>query len=119
MTYVAASFGSLIGGSLRWALSELLLMQAGGGFPWGTLFVNVTGSFAIGAYAARAAGHGTLARHFVMTGLCGGYTTFSIFSLETVELFRETGAASALLHVAISLTGWIAAAWLGHRLFRH
>lgn len=116
--YLAAGLGSMIGGSLRWLVSDWLLALAGGGFPWGTLFANVTGSFAIGAYAARADGHGPHLRHFVMTGLCGGYTTFSIFSLESVTLLGSGEAVRAALYVSLSLLVWLLAVWCGYRLGR-
>ena len=95
--YLAVALGSAIGGSLRWLASELIHAWSGAGFPWGTLFVNVTGSLAIGFYAALAGPDGRLLagarqRQFVMTGICGGYTTFSVFSLETLRL-AQAGAA--------------------------
>src|SRR5438045_5992034 len=82
--YVAA--GSVLGGVARYLVS--VIIQSGPGFPWATLFVNVTGSFIIGFYSTLSGPDGRLfasarQRQFVMTGFCGGYTTFSTFSLET------------------------------------
>ncbi|MCA1788372.1 MAG: CrcB family protein, partial [Thioalkalivibrio sp.] len=89
LLYLAAGLGSMIGGSARWLASDLMLVGLGPGFPWGTLFVNVSGSFLIGFYAALAGPGGRFVagpaqRHFLMTGVFGGYTTFSIFSLEAI-----------------------------------
>ncbi len=123
LLYLAVGLGSGIGGSIRWFLSDPMLVPFGAGLPWGTLFVNVTGSFLIGLYAALAAPGGRLAagpiqRHFFMTGLFGGYTTFSIFSLETIQLIEGGHLGTASLVVALSLVGWLAAVWAGYTLGR-
>jgi fluoride exporter len=119
--YLAVGLGSGIGGSIRWLLSDLMLVPFGPGFPWGTLFANVTGSFLIGLYAALAGPGGRLMagpiqRHFFMTGLFGGYTTFSIFSLETIRLLETGRPGTASLVVALSLAGWMAAVLVGYTL---
>jgi CrcB protein len=98
-----------------------LTALAGPAFPWGTLFVNVTGSLAIGFYAALAGPDGRLfagtrQRQFVMTGICGGYTTFSVFSLETLRLAQSGNLSAAGLNIALSIFGSLAAVWLGHGL---
>jgi len=121
LLYAAVAAGSVIGGSLRYMASALVHHLLGVGFPWGTLFVNVTGSLAIGFYAALAGPDGRLLagprqRHFVMTGICGGYTTFSVFSLETFQLLQAGDPTMAGLNVAVSLLGWLGAVWLGHAL---
>lgn len=119
--YMAVGLGSAIGGTARWLVSEWMQAWAVGGFPWGTLFVNVTGSLLIGFYAALTAPDGRLLagprqRHFVMTGICGGYTTFSIFSLETLQLAQAGRLALSGLHVSISLAAWLLAVWAGYAL---
>jgi fluoride exporter len=121
--YLAVGLGSGIGGSIRWLLSDLMLVPFIAGFPWGTLFVNVTGSFLIGLYAALAGPGGRLTagpiqRHFFMTGLFGGYTTFSIFSLETIRLVETGHPGTAGLVVSLSLAGWMAAVWAGYTIGR-
>lgn len=90
--FVAA--GTAIGGTARAAVSIVVLKIAGPGLHWGTLTVNVTGCFVIGFFAALTSPGGRLflsarTRQFVMTGLCGGFTTFSVFSLETFRFAAE------------------------------
>jgi fluoride exporter len=119
--YAVVALGSVIGGVLRALASVAVHGHVGPGFPWGTLFVNVTGSLAIGFYATLAGPEGRLfagtrQRQFVMTGICGGYTTFSIFSLETFQLVRAGDLPAAGLNVGLSVVGSLAAVWLGHIL---
>jgi CrcB protein len=117
--YAWVALGSGIGGLFRFLCGDLVHTHAGFGFPWGTLVVNVLGSFAIGFYATLTAPDGrlfagTTTRHFVMTGLCGGFTTFSVFSLETLLLFRSGAALLGAGNVLLSVASWLAAVWLGH-----
>jgi fluoride exporter len=119
--YIAVALGSAIGGTARWLVSEWMQAWAVGGFPWGTLFVNVTGSFLIGFYAALTAPDGRLLasprqRHFVIAGICGGYTTFSIFSLEALRMALAGNIALSGLHLSISLAAWLLAVWVGYAL---
>jgi fluoride exporter len=113
--------GAAIGGGLR-ALASLGALQImGTGFPWGTLLVNALGSFAIGFYATLTEPGGRVAasdrqKQFVMTGVCGGFTTFSVFSLETLRLAQMDNWSAAAVNVAVSVTVWIVAVWLGHRI---
>ncbi|NOJ38103.1 fluoride efflux transporter CrcB [Bradyrhizobium australiense] len=115
--YIAT--GSVVGGVARYLLS--LVIQFGTEFPWATLFVNVTGSFIIGFYSTFSGPDGRLfasarQRQFVMTGFCGGYTTFSTFSLETFRLLQAGMVQTAYTNIAISIATWLVAAWLGHLL---
>lgn len=115
--YVAA--GGVLGSLARYLAA--LVIPAVAGFPWPTLFVNIIGSFIIGFYATLSGPDGRLfastrQRQFVMTGFCGGFTTFSSFSLETVRLLRASEARTALLYIAISVVTWLVAVWLGHTL---
>lgn len=115
--YVAA--GSVLGGVTRYLVS--LLVQLIPGFPWATLFVNVTGSFVIGFYGTLSGPDGRLfasvrQRQFVMTGFCGGYTTFSTFSLETFRLLKGGMAQTAFLNITVSIVTWLLAVWLGYAL---
>ena len=111
--------GSAIGGALRYMISDMAVRQFGGAFPWGTLIVNVTGSFVIGFFAALTAPDGRIfaspaARQFVMTGICGGYTTFSAFSLQTLTLARDEEWLYAGGNIAGSVMLCLFAVWLGH-----
>lgn len=119
--YCAIALGSVVGSVLRWLASLGVHTVFGGAFPWGTLFVNVTGSFAIGFYAALTGPDGRLlvsprARQFMMTGVCGGYTTFSVFSLETLQLVKSAEFYEFAFNIGISITTWLAAVWLGDAL---
>jgi CrcB protein len=111
--------GSALGGVLRYWLSGFVAQNIGQTFPLGTLVVNVTGSFVIGFFATLTGPDGrvfigTDARQFVMTGICGGYTTFSSFSLQTLNLARDGEMALAGLNVVLSVVLCLVAVWLGH-----
>lgn len=117
--YAVVAVGSVLGGVARYAASLLIPVVAG--FPWATLFVNVTGSFIIGFYSTLSGPDGRLfastrQRQLVMTGFCGGYTTFSSFSLETFRLFEGGLTPTALAYIAVSVVTWLLAVWLGHLL---
>jgi CrcB protein len=119
--YVAVGAGAIVGGIARWLISELLNAGFPSGLPWGTFFVNITGSFIIGFYAAFTGPDGRLfasaaQRQFVMTGFCGGYTTFSSFSLETVRLLAAGQLWMGSLYIGTSIVSWLAAVWLGFAL---
>ena len=95
------ALGSALGGMGRYACSGLGVRWFGESFPWGTLFVNVAGSLVIGVLAVALPADGRFladnSRVFLMVGVCGGFTTFSSFSMETLNLARngDWGAASA------------------------
>jgi CrcB protein len=117
--YLWIIVGSAIGGGLRYFFSGLVAAQFGETFPWGTLFVNVTGSFVIGFFATLTAPDGRIiaspvTRQFVTTGICGGYTTFSSFSLQTLNLVRDDewlyAGGNAVLSVALCMVF----VWAGH-----
>ncbi len=120
-SYISVALGSIVGAVARFLVSVLFVSQFGDGFPWGTLFVNVTGSFVIGFYAALTGPDGRLfvsarQRLFVMVGICGGYTTFSAFSLETLRLVQSGKAQTAFVYLLVSAITWIAGVWIGHML---
>jgi len=119
----AAALWVFIGGGLgslaRWGVSAWMARQFGLTFPFGTLFVNTTGSFVIGFVAAIAGPEGKWlapysARQFILAGLCGGYTTFSSFSLETMNLAREGRWLLAFLNASGSFVLCMLAVGLGH-----
>jgi CrcB protein len=117
LIFVGGGLGSLA----RWWASGFVADRVGETFPWGTLIVNVTGSFVIGLFATATGSEGRwLApapfRQFFMLGICGGYTTFSSFSLQTLTLAEDgqwfKAGANAMLSVVLCLAG----VWLGHVL---
>jgi len=120
MTLQALSWiilGGALGGTARFFVSGLVGRWVGETFPWGTMFVNVTGSFAIGVIVALSQ-HGLLPEapelwQAAVTGFLGCYTTVSSFSLQTLTLIREGEQAHALGNVAGSLVLCLGAAALG------
>lgn len=113
--YLWIAVGSAIGGVGRHAVSEAILAQVGAqGLPWWTILVNVTGSFAIG-YVAGAAPESMELRLFLTVGVLGGYTTFSAFSLQTLELVQRGDWSGAALNVGLSVALCLAAVFLGFK----
>ena len=121
MGYFWIAVGSALGGVFRHWCSVMAARLMGETFPWGTLIVNVVGSFVIGLFFTLTAAGGRLpagpdARLFVMVGLCGGYTTFSSFSLQTLALLQTGRPLHAAANVLASVLVCLLAAWLGHLL---
>ena len=117
--YLWIAIGSALGGVARHALTGYADAQFGPAFPWGTLIINITGSFAIGFFYTLTAPDGrwvvsSEGRQFFMVGVCGGYTTFSSFSLRTLVLAREGDWLRAGGNVAFSVVFCLIAVWLGH-----
>lgn len=120
MNYIWVALGAALGGILRYWCSGAAARLGAEPFPWGTLFVNVSGSAFIGFYAAFTGPDGRLlvqpqTRLFVITGICGGFTTFSTFSLETLRLIQDRQWAYASLNIAGSLALCLLGVWLGHQ----
>lgn len=116
--YLCIALGGALGSVARFALSSLVAQQTGESFPWGTLLVNVIGSFVIGFFATyiivdNKPTVGLEGRHFFMTGVLGGFTTFSSFSLQTLGLAREGEWLKAGANVSGSVVLCLAAVWLG------
>lgn len=119
ITYLAVGLGSALGGMGRFWIAGLIAQRWGDNFPWGTILVNISGSFLIGVFAALSltAGHprwNSTTLHFLMAGFCGGYTTFSAFSLQTLKLAQSGQWTQAAGNVVISLLACLAAVWLGY-----
>ncbi len=119
VTYLVIGIGSALGGLARYGCGLAAAALLGHAFPWGTVLVNIVGSFVIGGFATLTGPDGRvyvgpLGRQFVMVGLCGGYTTFSAFSLESLELLQQGRGAAALANIALSLVLCLLAVWLGH-----
>ena len=120
MPYLWVTVGSALGGLLRYALTRMTLTMSAG-FPYGTILINVVGSFVIGYFGTLTLQSGRYAasdnlRLFVMVGLCGGFTTFSSFSLQTFDLLRSGAWVRALANVVLSVTLCLAAVAAGHLL---
>jgi len=119
MEYLWIALGSAFGGMTRYWLSGVIAQRFGEAFPAGTLIVNATGSFFIGFVAALSDPGGRMlmsvtARKFIMVGVLGGYTTFSSFSLQTLNLARDGEWLSAGANVSLSVVLCLVAVWLGH-----
>lgn len=117
--YLWIAVGSALGGVARYACSGWVAQEIGETFPWGTITVNVVGSFLIGLVATLTAAEGRLlvpgyARDFVMIGVLGGFTTFSSFSLQTLALVRDGEWSGAALNVVSSVVLCLVAVWAGH-----
>jgi CrcB protein len=122
-TWLAVAAGGALGSLARFWLAAIMTMLTGPRFPWGTLLINVLGSFIIGLVAGLTAVPVRIGMHpdvrvFVMVGVCGGFTTFSAFSLQTLELLQSGEIASALGYMAGSLLFCLIAVWAGWLLGR-
>lgn len=116
--YMAVMLGGALGSGARLWVSELLLAKAGPAFPWGTLAVNILGSFAIGLISglSEPGGPWTLSpvlRAGILIGVLGGFTTFSSFSFQTLLLVQNTQYAAAGVNILASVLVCLGAAWLG------
>jgi CrcB protein len=119
VTYLWIAIGSALGGVARYGCSSLMAHWIGETFPWGTLLVNVVGSFVIGLFVGMTGPDGRLLaspdlRLFVTVGFCGGYTTFSSFSLQTLNLLRDGDVLRAGMNVLASVSLCMLAVWLGY-----
>ena len=121
LNFLLVTVGGAIGTAARFALSGLVAHSFGEKFPWGTIIVNITGCFVIGFFFTATGVEGRwlvspAIRQFFMIGICGGYTTFSSFSLQTLTLAEDgqwfKAGANVVLSVALCLIG----VWLGHLL---
>ena len=117
--YLWIGMGGALGSMARHWSNGAINALAGVGFPWGTLAINVLGSLVIGFAAATMNGDGRFPtgdspRQFIMVGLCGGYTTFSAFSLQTLALIQGGQWLPAAGNVSLSVSLCMIAVWLGY-----
>jgi CrcB protein len=117
--YLWIALGAAIGGMARYGLSGVIGNWIGATFPWGTLIVNVTGCFVIGIVNMLTGPDGSIlvpinARLFMMVGICGGYTTFSSFSLESLNLMRNGEWLAVMAYMVSSIVFCTVGVWLGH-----
>jgi fluoride exporter len=120
LAYLWVAVGGALGSVSRFWLNGLISDKVSATFPWGTLAVNVVGSFIIGVIGALAVAEGRMdsqtrmfATQFVMIGVCGGFTTFSSFSLQTLNLLRDREWLYAGGNVILSVLLCMVAVWLG------
>lgn len=120
--YFWVAVGGALGSVARYWCSGAIARHFGETFPWGTVLVNVTGSFIIGLFAALTSPDGRFLvpawfrQQFFMLGICGGYTTFSSFSLQTLNLMEDGEWLYAGANVIVSVLCCLFAVWLGHAL---
>jgi CrcB protein len=119
-TCLIVMFGGALGTLSRYLVS-LVALPISGQLPWGTIIVNITGSFIIGFFGTLTLAHGRYpvseeVRLFVMIGICGGYTTFSSFSLQTLDLLRSGALGRAAINVVLSVVLCILAVAAGHAI---
>ncbi|HEX5220181.1 MAG TPA: fluoride efflux transporter CrcB [Verrucomicrobiae bacterium] len=116
--YLWVACGGALGSVGRYWLATMIESRVGGSLPWGTIAVNVSGSFVIGFLAAFAGSAGLLGasgfRLFLMVGVCGGYTTFSSFSLQTLIFLRNGEWLNAGGNILLSVVLCLMGVWLGY-----
>jgi len=118
-SYFWIAIGSALGGVARYWCSGVAARLVGETFPCGTIGVNILGSFIIGLFATLTGPDGrmyvgSLGRQFVMIGICGGYTTFSSFSLQTLNLMNDGEWFRAGANIVLSVVCCLVAVWIGH-----
>ncbi len=120
IAYLWVAIGGALGSVGRFWLNGIISNSFGETFPWGTMLVNISGSFVIGVIGAVANPEGRMdspsrafVTQFLMIGICGGYTTFSSFSLQTLNLLRDREWLYAGGNVVLSVVLCLVAVWLG------
>lgn len=118
LTYAWVALGGALGSMARFWMANAVAVATGPAFPWGTLGINIIGSFVIGGFFAITGPGGRFdvppdARIFVMVGLCGGFTTFSSFSLQTLQLIQDGELARAGAYILGSVVLCLLFVWLG------
>ena len=123
LAYLWVALGGAIGSVSRFWINGLVSDRLGATFPWGTLLINVTGSLIIGLVGSAANPEGRLdsptrvfATQFLMIGVCGGYTTFSSFSWQTLRLLQDRQWLYAGGNILLSVTLCMVAVWVGYVL---
>jgi len=123
LAYLWVAIGGALGSMARYGVGGLISEKTTGAFPWGTLVVNVTGSLIIGILGALTLPEGKMtpqsrafATQLLITGVCGGYTTFSSFSLQTLNLLRDGEWFYAAGNILLSVILCMIAVWIGYVL---
>lgn len=121
--YLAVALGGALGSVVRFWMTAAMTALTGPRLPWGTLLINVLGSFVIGVVAGltltpeRLGWHPSV-RIFLMTGFCGGFTTFSAFSLQALELLQDGETMAALGYMVASVMLCVVFTWFGWMIAR-
>jgi CrcB protein len=118
LAYVWVALGGALGTTARYWLSGVVARSVGETFPWGTMVINISGSFVIGFFGVLTGPDGrwfvgSNARQFVMIGICGGYTTFSSFSLQNLNLANDGEWVRAGVNIGLSVALCLIAVWVG------
>lgn len=115
MEYLAISLGGILGANARYLVTGWVTQRFGLVFPWGTFLINISGSFVLGLFIAYMARHPAYhhSRLFFAVGFLGAYTTFSTFSVESLQLIQNGRVLSALSYVVSSVALGLAGAWVG------
>jgi len=123
LAYLWVALGGALGSVARFGLNGLISARFGETFPWGTIIINVTGSLVIGVIGAVASPEGRMdsqsrafATQFLMIGICGGYTTFSSFSWQTLQRLQDRDWLYAGGNIVLSVVLCLIAVWLGYLL---
>jgi CrcB protein len=121
VSYLWVAFGGALGSVARYWMANMIVVLTGPLFPWGTIVINIIGSFVIGLVAYATTPVGTMPmsfniRAFILVGICGGYTTFSSFSLQTLELARSGHWLYAGANIMLSVVLCLIAVWAGYSL---
>lgn len=114
--FLLIGFGGALGSMLRYGTGLLIGAKA---FPLATFLINITGSFIIGmvmAYSLKSEAFANNWKLFLATGICGGFTTFSAFSLENLQIFQNGKFGMFAIYIAASVLVGIAAVWIGFKL---
>lgn len=116
---IPVALGSALGGAARYTMTALVQERANAAFPVGTLAVNVLGCLLIGILVQLLLGRSSQTVQLLLTtGFCGGFTTFSTFSFETIDLMQNGLWQRALAYVILSVVGGLGAYWIGMTLVR-
>ena len=121
-TLLLVAIGGALGSVLRFAFSWFIQQHNSGNFPWGTFLVNVTGCLLIGFFVGWSLKTGNARSEsmlFLTTGFCGGFTTFSAFSLENIHLIRNNHWQQALTYTSASLVLGLLATFAGISLVKN
>lgn len=119
--FLIVGIGSFFGGGFRFLVQQYLTEKAGNGFPFGTLVVNIAGSFILGMLFALANKTNLISnelRLLLATGFCGGFTTFSTFSLENINMLRDGQIFNVFLYTGVSIFFGFFATYLAIQLFK-